>query len=87
MKSRWLLAGAVCFGLGGNLFAIRAIDGQMMWSHQMSECDHVSGASARVSQAVAVVRPHGDPLHFHSSTISWLSCAAPNSQLFQLRSF
>jgi polyvinyl alcohol dehydrogenase (cytochrome) len=36
----------------GNLFAIRAADGQMIWSHQISDYDHVSGAYARVSPAV-----------------------------------
>ncbi len=36
----------------GNLFAVRSDNGQMIWSHQISEYDQTMGAFARVSPAV-----------------------------------
>jgi polyvinyl alcohol dehydrogenase (cytochrome) len=37
---------------GGNLFAVRNDNGELLWSHQISEYDGVSGAIARVSPTV-----------------------------------
>jgi polyvinyl alcohol dehydrogenase (cytochrome) len=41
----------------GNLYAVNRKTGQMIWSHLISDYDHVPGAIARVSPAV-----HGDDL-------------------------
>lgn len=37
---------------GGNLFAVRKNDGNLIWSHKISEYDGVDGAISRVSPAV-----------------------------------
>lgn len=42
---------------GGNLFAVRKGDGQVIWSHKISEYDGVFGSVSRVSPAL-----HGDDL-------------------------
>lgn len=38
---------------GGNLFAVRRDTGAMIWSHKISDYNHVPGSIARVSPAVA----------------------------------
>jgi polyvinyl alcohol dehydrogenase (cytochrome) len=38
---------------GGNLFAVSRSDGQMIWSHKISDYDNFSGAIARVSPAIS----------------------------------
>src|SRR5882762_6685724 len=37
---------------GGNLFAVKKVSGELIWSHKISEYDGVEGAVSRVSPAV-----------------------------------